>query len=59
MDDEKIKVVVEVASFLVWAAEAKELYGGVHAEDALKNFSIMIGIPVEGLRKIVMPWLDK
>ena len=58
MNDEKIEAVIDLASFLVWAADEKEIFGGVNAEDALKSLALLMGIPVEGLRKIAKPWLD-
>lgn len=58
MNEEKIEAVIDLASFLVWAADEKEIFGGVNAEDALKSFSLIVGLPVEGLRKIAKPWVD-
>lgn len=48
------KDILNVTLFLAWAAENRELYGGVFGEAALSSFSRIVRIPVRQLRKVAL-----
>jgi hypothetical protein len=54
--EERNEHIIKIVSFLVFAAEAKELYGGVFAEEALESYAQIMGVPVGSLKWLAAPW---
>jgi hypothetical protein len=54
--EERNEHIIKIVSFLAFAAEDKQLYGGVFAHEALESYAAVIGVPVGSLKWLAAPW---